>query len=85
MPELINQAVKLEKLTQLDKLSIKFLDHFCFKMSAAMEKIVSNKKNSFEIERYLLRQHLEQYNMADLENEKIATEVIEVLHYLLRR
>jgi hypothetical protein len=68
LPELINQAVKLEKLSQLDKLSIKFLDHFCFKLSAVMEKIVSSKKNSFEIERYLLRQHLEQYNMNDLDN-----------------
>lgn len=41
LPELIQQAAKVERLTQLDKQSIKFLDHFCFKLSGSIEKVVS--------------------------------------------
>lgn len=47
LPELIAIAAKTERLTHLDKQSIKFLDHFCFKLSDQLQKLVKEKKNSF--------------------------------------
>ena len=77
VPELIEKALEVETCSQLDKTHIKYLDHFCLKLSEDLVKIVS--KNSFEVERYYLRKVLE----SPVIDESISK--LEVIYYLVKK
>jgi hypothetical protein len=47
----------------LDKLHIKFLDHFCLKLSEELENLL--RRGEYEVERYYLRKALERTDLND--------------------
>lgn len=77
LPELIEKALEVETCSQLDKAHIKYLDHFCLKLSEDLVKIIS--KNSFEVERYYLRKVLESTSI----DESVSK--LEVIFYLIKK
>lgn len=57
--EIIDEIVGIEAMSHLDKNAIKFLDCFAFKLSPQLIKLMEDKKNVFEVERFYLRKVLE--------------------------
>lgn len=76
-PELIEKALEVETCSQLEKTHIKYLDHFCLKLSEELVKIIS--KNSFEVERYYLRKVLD----SQVVDENVS--ILETLFYLSKK
>jgi hypothetical protein len=87
--EIMEQVVGIEAMSHLDKSAIKFLDCFAFKLSPLLLKLMEDKKNVFEVERFYLRKVLEDNlnhidTIIESESQDEAT-ILEILYYLIRK
>lgn len=69
LPELVSRGKEAESAT-FDKTQVKFLDHFCLKLSMDLEKVI--QKGSYEVERYYLRKALGNTDLTDPDQLNIA-------------
>jgi hypothetical protein len=78
LSELVEKAIEVESCSQLDKVHIKYLDHFCLKLSEELLRLIH--KQEFEIERYYLRKALENTSNRPVEEEGNQLELLYYLH-----